>query len=133
MSETRVDILDVAKVREEPDVVATDSSELVVLCRTDRASMAHGMLRPGATSVAIVHRTVDELWFVVGGRAEIWRANGDDERIVEAAAGASIAIPCGVRFQYRTIGDEPFRFIMATIPAWPGDGEAVPTTGVWPR
>lgn len=113
------------------DVVAADSSELVLLARTKRASMAHGLLPAGVTSVAIVHRSVDELWFVVSGEAEIWRSNGADQAAETVRAGASLAIPCGTAFQYRTIGAEPFCFIMSTIPSWPGDDEAVPVKGIW--
>jgi len=121
----------VKRVGSTIDVVAADSSELVLLSRTDRASMAHGLLRPGATSNAMVHRSVDEVWFVVSGSAEIWRANDNGESLEIVDAGTSLAIPCGTRFQYRTVGPEPFRFIMATIPAWPGEDEAVPTAGAW--
>lgn len=133
MSEPILSDFDVSRVAAEPDVTATDGSGLALLARTDRASMAHGALPAGATSIAVVHQTVDELWFVVSGRAEVWRANDASARIVQVDAGASIAIPCGARFQYRTIGREPFCFIMTTIPAWPGDGEAVPVEGIWRR
>jgi mannose-6-phosphate isomerase-like protein (cupin superfamily) len=125
--------LDIRRVGRTVDVIAADGSELVLLARTDRASMAHGSLRPGAASHAIVHRTVDEVWFVISGRAEIWRSNQRGESIETVEAGASLAIPRGTRFQYRTVGTEPFCFIMTTIPAWPGDDEAIPTDGVWPR
>lgn len=114
------------------DVTAADGSELVLLARTGRASMAHGSLRPNTTSHAIEHRTVDEVWYVVSGRAEIWRSHEHGESIVTVETGASLAIPCGTRFQYRTIGAEPFCFVMATIPAWPGDDEAIAIEGVWP-
>jgi mannose-6-phosphate isomerase-like protein (cupin superfamily) len=124
--------LGIRRVGQTVDVVAADGSELVLLARTDRASMAHGSLRSGAVSHAIVHRTVDEVWFVVSGAAEIWRANERGESIEAVDSGASLAIPCGTRFQYRTLGASPFCFIMTTIPAWPGDDEAIPTDGVWP-
>jgi mannose-6-phosphate isomerase-like protein (cupin superfamily) len=124
--------LDVTLLGEVCDLVATDSSELTVLARTGRASMAHAMLPVGATSNAVVHRTVDEIWFIVGGTAQVWRCNAGEESVETVASGASFAIPCGTKFQYRTVGDEPFRFVMATIPAWPGDGEAVQVEGVWP-
>ena len=112
-------------------VVAADASELVLLARTARASMAHGRLPPSVTSNAIVHRSVDEIWFVVSGSAEIWRAGNVEETIDIVKPGASLAIPCGTRFQYRSIGPEPFCFVMTTIPPWPGDGEAVFVGGIW--
>ena len=56
-----------------PDVVAPDGSDVRVLARTERGSMAHFELAPGRASAAIRHRTVDEIWFVLSGRGEIWR------------------------------------------------------------
>jgi len=54
-----------------PDVVAPDGSDVRVLARTERGSMAHFELAPGRASAAIRHRTVDEIWFVLSGRGEI--------------------------------------------------------------
>jgi mannose-6-phosphate isomerase-like protein (cupin superfamily) len=125
--------LDIRRIGPGVDVSAADGSELVLLARTGRASMAHGSLRPGTTSHAIVHRTVDEVWFIVSGCAHIWRSNERGDSIETVESGASLAIPCGTRFQYRTVGAEPFCFIMTTIPAWPGDDEAIPVEGVWSR
>jgi mannose-6-phosphate isomerase-like protein (cupin superfamily) len=116
----------------EPDVIAPDSSEIRVLGRTERASTAHGTLAPGATGLAIVHRTIDEIWYVISGRAEIWRKLGEWETVVEAGPGTSLTIPAGTHFQFRTIGDEPFCFIMMTMPPWPGDSEAVRVPDYWP-
>ena len=125
--------LDVKRVGAVCDLVATDTSELTVLACTGRASMAYARLPVGATSIAVVHLTVDEIWIVVGGAAEVWRSNDEMETIETVTSGASFAIPRGTTFQYRTLGDEPFCFVMATIPAWPGDGEAVPVAGIWSR
>lgn len=124
--------LDLIRLGAACDLVATDASELTVLARTGRASMAHASLPAGATSIAVVHQTVDELWFVVGGRAEVWRSTGAESTVEPVERGVSFAIPCGTAFQYRSVGDEPFCFVMATIPGWPGDGEAVPVPGCWP-
>jgi len=113
------------------DVVAPDGSDIRALLRTDRASMAHGTLAIGQTSVTVMHRTVTEMWFVVGGTAEIWRRFGGEEIIVPVATGDALTIPFGAQFQYRTIGDVPFQFIMCTMPAWPNADEAVSVDGPW--
>ena len=115
----------------EPDAYAPDGSEIRVLLATRGGSMAHGTLPPGATSLAVTHRTVEEIWFVLGGRAELWRKHGDDEETVELATGDCVTIPLGAHFQFRTLGDEPFTFIMCTMPPWPGEDEAVHVPGRW--
>lgn len=114
------------------DSVAPDGAAIRVLLATDRASMAHGTLAVGQVSAAVVHRTIDELWYVVGGRAELWRQLGDVQTTVTVTAGDALTIPVGAAFQYRTVGGEPFAFVMCTLPRWPGDQEAVRVPGIWP-
>ncbi|MCC6792406.1 MAG: cupin domain-containing protein [Thermomicrobiales bacterium] len=116
----------------EPDAIAPDGSEIRLLGRVAGASMAHGTLPPGGVSLAVTHRTVEEIWYVLAGEAEIWRMFGDDDRVVAVRAGMSITIPVGTHFQFRTRGSVPFQFIMCTIPPWPGDGEAVRVADRWP-
>jgi mannose-6-phosphate isomerase-like protein (cupin superfamily) len=93
--------------------------------------MAHGTLPPGRTSLAIRHRTVAEIWFVLGGTAEIWRRLGDIESVETVLPGQSLTIPTGTEFQFRTAGPEPFTFIMCTMPPWPGSEEAMFIEGKW--
>lgn len=113
------------------DALAPDGSEIRLLCRLPGGSMAHGTLLPGAVSLAVTHRTVEEIWFVTGGAAEVWRTGGGEERVVAVAPGDSLTIPLGVHFQFRTVGAAPFTFIMCTMPPWPGGDEAVPVEGLW--
>ena len=51
-----------------PTAVAPDGSEVRVLVQVSGGSMAHFELGPGETSVAVVHRTIDELWYFLRGR-----------------------------------------------------------------
>ncbi len=116
----------------EPDVTAPDGSEVRILCRRPGGSMAHFTLRPGAVSIAVAHRTVEELWFIVAGRGRMWRRDPDGvERVVELAPGVSIAIPVGTAFQFRCDGDEPLSAVAVTMPPWPGMDEAYSVTGAW--
>jgi len=114
-----------------PDVVAPDGSDVRVLARTERGSMAHFVLAPGRASAAIRHRTVDEIWFVLSGRGEIWRKQGNREDIVALEPGVSVTIPVGTHFQFRASGDTALEAIGVTMPPWPGDTEAVPVPGKW--
>src|SRR5215204_2059997 len=84
----------------EVDALAPDMSEIRVLLATGRGSMAHGTLPPGGVSLALRHRTVEEIWYVLGGEAEIWRKQGDREEIALVRAGISLTIPASTHFQF---------------------------------
>ncbi len=114
------------------DVLAPDGSEIRVLAATTRGSMAHGTLPPGRVSKAIVHQQVEEVWYVTSGRGEVWRKQGDREEVVEVGPGSALTIPTGSHFQFRTVGPEPFQFVMCTMPPWPGAHEAVHVPDHWP-
>jgi mannose-6-phosphate isomerase-like protein (cupin superfamily) len=120
-----------AQLRKTHDVLAPDGSEIRILVATRRGSMAHGTLHPGQVSRAIVHREVDEIWFVTAGQGEIWRKLGDDEQVTPVGPGSALSIPVGTHFQFRATGAEPFCFVMCTMPPWPGAHEAIPVSGRW--
>ena len=114
------------------DVLAPDTSEIRVLVSTTRGSMAHGTLSAGGVSLAIVHRTVDEVWYVTAGRGQVWRKQGSREAVVDVEPGTALTIPIGVDFQFRAIGPDPLCFVMCTMPPWPGEQEAVRVSDHWP-
>jgi mannose-6-phosphate isomerase-like protein (cupin superfamily) len=114
------------------DVLAPDGSEIRILVATSRGSLAHGTLAPGQASKAIAHRTVEEVWFVTEGRGQVWRKLGDRESVVDVEPGTALAIPTGAHFQFRTVGHEPLRFVMCTMPPWPGEQEAERVSDHWP-
>lgn len=116
----------------QPDVIAPDGSEVRVLCATARGSMATFTLSPGAVSKAILHRSVEELWYILSGAGHMWRRLGEQEEITELAPGVSLSIPVGTRFQFRCGGAAPLSAIGTTMPPWPGPGEAVLVDGPWP-
>jgi mannose-6-phosphate isomerase-like protein (cupin superfamily) len=113
------------------DVLAPDGSEIRLLQRLSGGSVAHGRLPVGQVSLAVQHRTVEEIWYVLSGSAEIWRRLRDQESVETIAAGNSLTIPVGTEFQFRTTGDDPFEFIMCTMPPWQGADEAVLVEGRW--
>ena len=115
-----------------PDVVATDGSDVRVLLATRGGSMAHFTLAPGRTSIAVAHRTIDEVWLFLSGRGDMWRRLGDHEEIVGVEPGVCITIPVGARFQYRATGPGPLTAVAVATPPWPGDGEAYVVEGRWP-
>jgi mannose-6-phosphate isomerase-like protein (cupin superfamily) len=115
-----------------PDVVAPDGSDVRILPGLAGGTMAHFELAPGETSIAVVHRTVEEIWFFVGGRGEMWRAHDEREEVVEVGPGIALTIPVGTRFQFRALGSEPLAAVGVTMPPWPGPDEAVTVDGRWP-
>jgi len=115
----------------DPDVVAPDGSDVRVLLSLDRGSMAHFELAAGRTSQAVAHRTVEEIWYVVRGRGEMWRKQGERADTVDVRPGVCLSIPVGTHFQFRTIGDEPLAAIGVTMPPWPDGDEAYEVDGQW--
>ena len=115
----------------EPDAVAPDGSDVRVLLSLASGSMAHFELPAGCTSKAVAHRTVEEIWFFLGGRGEMWRAQGEREGVSPVEAGVCLTIPRGVRFQFRSFGPKPLAAVAITMPPWPGEGEAYPVEGRW--
>ena len=114
-----------------PDAIAPDGSEVRLLCLSSRGSMAAFRLAPGAVSKAVVHRTVEEIWYFTAGRGRMWRQLGEREEITEVAAGVSITIPTGTQFQFRCDGGDPLEAIAVTMPPWPGPDEAYGVPGIW--
>ena len=113
------------------DAVAADGSEVRMLLALPGGSMAHFELPPGHTSTAVAHRTVEEIWFFVSGRGQMWREQAGREEVVAVESGVAVTIPLGTRFQFRATGDVPLAAVAVTMPPWPGDGEAYAVDGPW--
>ena len=113
------------------DDVAPDGSDVRILLSLGCGGMAHFELPPGQTSRAVAHRTVEEIWFFLTGRGEMWRTLNDREEVVPVEPGVCVTIPLGTHFQFRSFGDEPLAAVGVTMPPWPGDGEAYPVEGIW--
>ena len=119
------------RLSEAPDVTAPDGSEVRILAALAGGSMAHFTLQPGAMSIAVAHRTVGELWFIVSGRGRMWRKTDTQEEVTDLQAGISLSIPRGTAFQFRCDGDEPLCAVGVTMPPWPGMNEAYEVQGKW--
>jgi mannose-6-phosphate isomerase-like protein (cupin superfamily) len=121
------------KLGEKFDTLAPDGSEIRVLLRTTAGSTAHATLPPGQVSRAVTHRRVEEFWYVLSGRGKVWRKQGEREQVDTVGPGTALTIPLGTHFQFRTVGLEPFCFVICTVPPWPDDEtvEAVPVDGKW--
>ena len=113
------------------DVIAPDGLDVCVLLGLARGGMAHFVPAPGQVSTAVTHRTVEEIWYVLSGRGEMWRRQGDHEEVVVMAPGVCLTIPLGTHFQFRSLGTEELAAVAVTMPPWPGDGEALVVAGKW--
>jgi mannose-6-phosphate isomerase-like protein (cupin superfamily) len=115
----------------KPDAVAPDGSDVRILLGLKGGGMAHFELGPGKTSRAVTHRTVEEIWFFISGQGEMWRTQDGVSETVEVYPGVCLTIPLGTKFQFRCTGQDPLEAIGATMPPWPGEGEAVLVEGLW--
>lgn len=114
-----------------PDAAAPDGSDVRILLGLKGGGMAHFELAPNQTSRAVTHRTVEEIWFIVAGRGQMWRKQDDQSEVVDLTPGVCLTIPLGTHFQFRTVGDEALAAIGVTMPPWPGQDEAITVEGYW--
>ncbi|MDE2858843.1 MAG: cupin domain-containing protein [Chloroflexota bacterium] len=120
-------------VSDDYDALAPDGSEIRLLHQLEGASVVHCTLPVGAVSIPVTHRTVEEIWYFLGGQGQVWRAQGSREQVLDARPGVSLTIPLGTHFQFRNTGDVPLEFVIMTTPPWPGEDEAIVLeAGCWP-
>ena len=115
-----------------PDAVAPDGSDVRVLLRLGRGSMAHFELGPGRVSRAVAHHRVDEIWYILAGQGQMWRRQADRQETVPLRPGTCVSIPAGTHFQFRSASDGPLEAVGVTMPPWPGPDEAYDVPGAWP-
>ena len=65
---------DTKRLPVKPDDVAPDGSDVRILLQLKRGSMAHFEIAPGAISIAVAHKTIEEIWFSISGRGESFMA-----------------------------------------------------------
>ena len=97
-----------------PTVVAPDGSDVRVLLGLSAGSMAHFELPAGKVAQAVVHRTVGEVWFVLAGRGQMWRKQGQREEVVSLEHGVCLTIPVGTHFQFRASATEAVSAVAIT-------------------
>ncbi len=113
------------------DTLAPDGSQIRLLLTLPGGSAVHCTLPPGGVSLAVTHRTIEEIWYFLSGHGQVWRKAGDDEETVDVASGICLTIPLGTHFQFRNDGAEPLCFLITTMPPWPGPEEAMRVAEHW--
>jgi mannose-6-phosphate isomerase-like protein (cupin superfamily) len=119
------------KLPQNPDAVAPDGTAVRLLSVLAGGSFAHFELPAGAVGHAVAHRTVEEIWYFLAGRGQIWRRIGAEEEVLDIEPGLSVTIPLGAAFQFRADAGAPLAFVAATMPPWPGAQEAFRVEGPW--
>lgn len=115
-----------------PDLLAPDGSEVRVLLARAGGGMAHFRLAAGQVARAVRHRTVEEIWYVLAGRGQMWQSAGAAEAVFDLVPGLCLTIPVGTSFQFRAAADSELAAVAVTMPPWPGEAEAEPVPGRWP-
>ncbi len=114
-------------------IIAPDGSRVRLVLTEEhgatRCSVVEVTLEAGAASRPVRHKTVEEVWYVLSGRGEVWRCPPDvsaqGEVPMGVEAGDALTIPTGWAFQFRAGPDVDLRFLCVTMPPWPGMEEAV--------
>ncbi len=86
----------------------------------------------GGVSKPVCHKTVEEIWYFLKGGGQVWRKKDEQEFVNDVSSGFSLTIPVETIFQFRNTGDKPLLILIATMPPWPGDQEAIKSDGIWP-
>lgn len=115
----------------QPTAIAPDGSDVRALLGSQWGGLARFDFPAGETSQAVQHRTIDEIWHILGGLGQMWLADDVAEGTVDLRSGVTVLIPVGSRFQVRTFGHEALSAVAATMPPWPGSGEARIVAGRW--
>ena len=114
-----------------PDYLAPDGSAIRSLLSVQGGSLAYCTLAAGAISHAVVHQTVEEIWYCLAGTGQVWRRGPVTAEITDLVPGTCLTIPVGTQFQFRAIGPNELHLLIVTIPPWPGAHEALPVAGYW--
>ncbi len=124
-------MMDFVELPQAYTVLAPDGSEIRELVSVSGGSMVHCTLPPGSTSMAVTHRTVEEVWYFMEGSGQVWRKSENAESVTDVKPGVSLSIETGTHFQFRNTGGDDMRFIIVTMPPWPGEQEAARVEDYW--
>ncbi len=59
--------------------LAPDKSEIRLLPNIRGSGLAHSTFPPHGISLAVKHKTVEEIWHFIQGHGQVWRKQGDRE------------------------------------------------------
>lgn len=101
------------------DYLAPDNSEIRLLKEGQSVGLCECSLPPGAVTIPVRHRVVEEAWYVISGTGSLWRRLDDGhEADIPLVPGDSVVIPHRAAFQFAAGEQEPLVMILATAPVW---------------
>lgn len=119
---------------EQYNYLAPDGSEIRLLTSINGGNICHCTLPPGKVSVAVKHKTVEEMWYFLSGEGEMWQKEVNGGRPFAVKPGDSVNIPVGNSFQFKNTGTGSLCILITTIPRWPEDTEeAISVKGHWQK
>ena len=113
------------------EYLAPDGSEIYPLVKGSKGNLCQCILPVGGISKAISHKTIEELWYFLDGKGEVWRKGLNHDRPIAVQPGTSLVIPVNTTFQFRNTGRIPLKFLIVSMPPWPGDSEVSYEAGLW--
>lgn len=120
------------RLKRRYDHIAPDGSEIRELSKVSGGSLCHCTLPPKHITRPVKHKTIEEIWYCVSGRGKVWRKpRSGKSQIVTLRPGQSLTVPRQTAFQFRNDDSAPLVFLIATIPPWPSDQEALAAPGFW--
>src|SRR3954471_17024465 len=87
-----------------PAAVAPDGTDVRLLLQLKQGSFAHFELAPGRTSFAVAHRTIEEIWFFLAGRGQVWRRNRCRRRQSRSMQASASQFPSGPSSSFVALG-----------------------------
>ena len=112
-------------------VKAPDGSEIRLFHEMKGGGLSECTLPAGLTSSPISHRNIEEIWFFTHGTGLVLRQQANIEETVKVEPGISLTIPKNTKFQFKNTGNTHLKFIICTMPPWPGEFEAQRENGPW--
>lgn len=106
-------------ISDKPDSVSPGGgAEIRLILQTEAGDLAHAVCPAGQTAPTHELPELDEAYFILAGRGEIWRRYDGHEGISKLRAGIFVWMPAGTQFQYRASGGESLVFLVAVMPSW---------------
>lgn len=78
----------------------------------ERQSLAEAIVYPGDTTATHIHKTVEEIYYILDGEGIMWQ----DGKERSVRPGDAIANPPGVPHRITNTGDSPLVFLCICVP-----------------
>lgn len=93
----------------------SNASEIRLLPSFPEGEIVHATAFAGQPSQPARIEGFGEMFYILEGEGELWRATGELESVTPLAARGCVTIPPGIDYQYRAAGG-PMKFLVATAP-----------------